>query len=233
MKKSRCLIIEDEPLAQEVLTRYIANVPFLEVAGIVHSATEGLAVLREEQIDVIFLDLHLPGLKGFDFLKTLSDPPHIIVTTAYHQYAVEGYDLDITDYLLKPIAFERFLKAVNRIQETQPGTVKKPKDPNDKQLIIKEGKMKVPVMEYEINYLESQRDYVIVFTNDYSVKTKSTLLGMYERLTQSDFLRIHKSYIIRVDKVTGFSSSSIQLSDITLPIGRSYQAFVKNELEKL
>ncbi len=234
MDKTRCLIIEDEPLAAEVISDYIAELPFLELVEVCHSATQGLAALQKNQIDLIFLDLHLPGIKGFDFIRTLRNPPQVIVTTAYHEYALEGYSLDIIDYLLKPVDFPRFLKAVNKVQKPteegdQGGTKKEQKE---EIVLLKEGRNNIPVVLSEITYIEGQRDYVLVNTAAQTVKTKSTLAAIQERLIHGDFIRIHKSFIVSRKAISAFSRTKLIVNGTELPVGRKYAEVVQNELHQ-
>lgn len=226
-----CLIIEDEPLAADLLREYITPLPYLNLVGNAGSVTEALTMLNHHQIDLIFLDLHLPGLKGFDLLKTLNFPPKVIVTTAYHQYALESYDFAVVDYLLKPISFERFLKAINKVtlSEIQPSITKQEED-DLKVIQLKEGRSVIPILESEIEFIESQRDYIIVYTARTKIKTKSTLHGFLERLSSDHFIRIHKSYIVRKSLVSSYTSRSVLISGNTLPIGRHYMDTVRSIL---
>ena len=156
MSKIRCIIVEDEPLATKVLIDYIAQVPFLELKGNFKDAILATEYIRENAVDLIFLDIHLPKLKGMAFLKTLTDPPSVIITTAYHQYAVEGFDLNVRDYLLKPFEFERFLVAVNKVKAVQPD-----KNENHQKdfIFLNVQKKKVKILFSEIIFIESQREY--------------------------------------------------------------------------
>src|SRR5215210_6834017 len=165
MSKIKCMIIEDEPLAIKVLSDYVSQVPFLELRGTFKDAILATEYLHDNDVDLLFLDIHLPKLKGMAFLKTLTNPPAVIVTTAYHQYAVEGFDLNVTDYLLKPFEFERFLIAVNKVQTAQrekriPGESEEKKD----YLFLNVQKKKVKILFSEIVYIESQREYVRIVT---------------------------------------------------------------------
>ncbi len=234
MDKTRCLIIEDEPLAAEVISDYIAELSFLELVEVCHSATQGLAALQKNQIDLIFLDLHLPGIKGFDFIRTLRNPPQVIVTTAYHEYALEGYSLDIIDYLLKPVDFPRFLKAVNKVQKpTEEGDqASTKKEQKEEIVLLKEGRNNIPVVLSEITYIEGQRDYVLVNTAAQTVKTKSTLAAIQERLIHGDFIRIHKSFIVSRKAISAFSRTKLIVNGTELPVGRKYAEVVQNELHQ-
>lgn len=233
MVKTRCLIIEDEPLAAEVIADYISELPFLELVETCATATHGLAVLQRTHIDVIFLDLHLPGLKGFDFIRTLRNPPQIIVTSAYHEYALEGYSLDIIDYLLKPIDFPRFVQAVNRIQKPLSSSVRpeNAEEPKEGAMLFKEGRNHIPILASEIEFIEGQRDYVLIYAQGQIVKTKSTLSAIESRLKAEDFLRIHKSFIVAKNAITAFSRTKLKVGNKELPVGRKYAELVQNTLQ--
>src|SRR5437868_2204317 len=163
MSKLKCIIIEDEPLAAKVLSDYIMQVPFLELHGTFKDAILATDYLRDHPVDLIFLDIHLPKLKGMAFLKTLTDPPAIIVTTAYHQYAVEGFNLNVTDYLLKPFDFERFLIAVNKVNTSER---EKPNEGQERKefIFLNVQKKKVKILFSEIVYIESQQEYIKIIT---------------------------------------------------------------------
>src|SRR5919107_1339606 len=197
MSKIKCIIIEYEPLAVKVLSDYISNVPFLELQGTFKDAILATDYLRDNNTDLIFLDIHLPRLKGMAFLKTLTHPPAVIITTAYHQYAVEGFDLNVTDYLLKPFEFERFLIAVNKVKtaqrETQvPGESGEIKD----YLFLNVQKKKVKILFSEIVYIESQREYIKIITTKREYISKMSTHEIEDILPAHLFKRIHRSYIV-------------------------------------
>ena len=231
MKKLKCLIVEDEPIAAEILEDYIQNVPFLDLAGTCPDALYALEKLQEESIDLIFLDIHLPKLKGLDFLKSLQKRPKVIITSAYHQYALEGFELDVVDYLLKPVEFSRFLKAVNKIQVSKPKVF--PSIADKPYHFFNVNKKKVKVYESDILFIESLKEYVRIFTSKQQLVTKYQIGEIANVLNQKHFLRIHRSYIIALDKVSAFSSTHIEVERHTLPIGRSYKNTVSTILEKL
>jgi DNA-binding LytR/AlgR family response regulator len=227
MEKFNCIIVEDEPLAAEVLQDYVSQVPFLNCKAVCRDALFAMQALQKEPIDVLFLDLHLPKIKGFDFLKTLKRPPQVIVTTAYREYALEGYDLSVVDYLVKPIHFSRFLSAVNKLQKQPNVNTAVAVEPFTRQtLIINVNKKKAMVNLDEIIYIESQKEYVNIVTATQSYITKLPLSEVEQQLGTEAFTRVHRSYIIRRDKVRGFSSTDVEVGDIKIPIGRSYKDFV-------
>ena len=233
MNKLRCLIVEDEPIAAEVLQDYISQVPHLDLVGICADAIYALETLQQQQVDVIFLDIHLPKLKGLDFIKTLKNPPQIILTTAYHQYALQGYELDVVDYLLKPIEFSRFLKAVNKLKteevKHQPPVI--PVETSRPFAFFTVNKQKVKVFFDEIIYIESLKEYVRIHTPTQQLVTLSQMGEMEQLLPARDFLRIHRSYLISRAKVEAYSASEIIVGGIALPIGRSYKEWTLKALE--
>lgn len=238
MKKIQCIIIEDEPLAAEVLEDYIQAFPQLELKAICPDALYALEVLQREAIDLIFLDIHLPKLKGLDFIETLKNPPQIILTTAYHQYALKGYELDVVDYLLKPIEFNRFVKAINKviskdIVSTLPplNQLQPQKSPEKRFYFFNVNKKKVKIYLDEILYVESLKEYVKIYTPRQSILTKFQIGELEKHLNWNNLLRIHRSYLIAKDKIDAFSSAEIEVAGTSLPIGRSYKEMVLRELE--
>ena len=224
MSKIKCIIVEDEPLAVKVLTDYISQVPFLSLQGAFKDAILATDYLREHDTDLIFLDIHLPKLKGMAFLKTLTRPPAVIITTAYHQYAVEGFNLNVTDYLLKPIEFERFLVAVNKVNSAR-GTVTgttaglETKD----HLFLQAYKKKVKVLFDEILYIESQLEYIKVVTTRKAFLTKMSTHEIEALLPASRFRRIHRSYIVSLSKIDSYTADAVEVNGVSIPVGRSYR----------
>src|SRR5688572_8186695 len=194
MSKIKCIIVEDEPLAAKVLSDYVSQVPFLELKGTFKDAILATEHLRENTVDLIFLDIHLPKLKGMAFLKTLTNPPAVIITTAYHQYAVEGFSMNVTDYLLKPIEFERFLVAVTKVKSAQ--KQKEPDNPEKDFIFLNVQKKKVKILFSDIVYIESQREYIKIVTGRNEYISKMSTHEMEALLPSGQFKRIHRSYII-------------------------------------
>jgi len=219
MSKIKCIIIEDEPLAAKVLTDYISEVPFLELQKTFKDAILATEFLRQNDTDLIFLDIHLPKLKGMTFLKTLTNPPAVIITTAYHQYAVEGFDLNVTDYLLKPIEFERFLIAVNKVNKEQKKMQAETKD----FIFVTIQKRKVKILFSEIAYIESQREYVKIVTTKDTYISKMSTGEIEEMLPAHLFKRIHRSFIIAVSKIDSYNAEMVEVNGVQIPIGRAYQ----------
>jgi two-component system, LytTR family, response regulator len=228
MSKIRSIIIEDEPLAVKILTDYILQVPFLELQGTFKDAIRATDFLRDNDTDLIFLDIHLPKLKGMAFLKTLVNPPAVIITTAYHQYAVEGFSLSVTDYLLKPIEFERFLIAVNKVK-----TAQKDQRPNESQetrdfIFLNMQKKKVKILFSEILYIESQREYIKIMTTKKEYLSKMSTQEMEALLPAHLFKRVHRSFIVSISKIDSYSSEEVEVNGITIPVGRGYKDTLEN-----
>ncbi|KAA2239416.1 response regulator transcription factor [Chitinophaga agrisoli] len=225
MSKIRCIIIEDEPLAAKVLRDYISEVPFLELQKVFKDAILASEFLLQQDTDLIFLDIHLPKLKGMAFLKTLANPPAVIVTTAYHQYAVEGFNLNVTDYLLKPFEFERFLTAVNKVSAEQKKIANEARD----FIFVNVQKRKVRILFSEILYIESQREYIKIVTTRNEYISKMSTNEIEELLPPDAFKRVHRSFIVAVNKIESYTAEMVEMNGISIPIGRGY----KDVIDKL
>jgi DNA-binding LytR/AlgR family response regulator len=235
MQKYSCIIVEDEPLAAEVLEDYIKQVPFLQLKGICSDAIYAMDMLQKEKIDLIFLDIHLPKLKGFDFVKALKNPPQVIITSAYQEYALQGYELNVVDYLLKPIEFSRFLMAVNKLkQPTSPlsPAASMPARPERLHLFFNVSKKKVRVYLDEILYIESMKEYIRIVTRDKTILTKFQIGQIEELLARNNFLRVHRSFIVAKDKIEAFTATDVEVHGKAIPIGRSYKELVVSVLEQ-
>ena len=230
MSNIKCIIIEDEPLTTKVLTDYINQVHFLELQGSFKDAILATDFLRDHQTDLIFLDIHLPKLKGMAFLKTLAHPPAVIITTAYHQYAVEGFNLNVTDYLLKPFDFERFLIAVTKVKKGEKERQKPQEaaDPKD-YLFLNVQKKKVKLLFSEIVYIESQREYIRIVTTKSEFISKMSTHEIEDLLPTHLFKRIHRSFIVSVGKIESYNAEMVEVNGVSIPIGRGY----KDVVEKL
>jgi len=227
MSKIKCIIVEDEPLAAKVLTDYISQIPFLELQGAFKDAILATEWLRQNETDLIFLDIHLPKLKGMAFLKTLIDPPSVIITTAYHQYAVEGFNLNVTDYLLKPFEFERFLVAVNKVKAAKVEKQKPQETPAKDFIFLNSQKRKIKILFDEIIYIESQEEYIKIVTTKKVYFSKITTNEMEALLPSHLFKRIHRSYIISVSKIESYTVEEVQVNGMSFPIGRSYRGVLE------
>ncbi|MES2747887.1 MAG: LytTR family DNA-binding domain-containing protein [Bacteroidota bacterium] len=233
MEKYNCVIIEDEPLASEIVKDYINQVPFLNLVAVCEDAIYAMDILQKQKIDLIFLDINLPKLKGFDFIKTINNPPNIIITTAYNEYALQGYEFNVVDYLMKPIEFNRFLMAVNKLKQShetkEVNLLSKERD----YLFFNSNKKKVKVYVDDILYVESLKEYVRIVITNKVIVTKFQLSQIEELLPKNDFIRIHRSFIVAKNKIEAFSSSDIEINGIQIPIGRSYKELVQSIIEKL
>ena len=229
MSNLTCIIVEDEPLAVKILSDYILQVPFLELQETFKDAILATNYLRHNNTDLIFLDIHLPKLKGMAFLKTLTHPPAVIITTAYHQYAVEGFDLNVTDYLLKPFEFERFLVAVNKVKIIQ-SEKQKPDDSKaiKDHLFLNVQKKKIKILFSEIIYIESQREYIRIVTTKKEYISKMSTHEIEDLLPANLFKRIHRSFIVSINKIESYTAEMVEVSGVSIPIGRGYRDILEN-----
>jgi len=228
----KCLIIDDEPLAIKVLESHIKNIDFIDVASTFFNAVEAYNYLQKNKVDLIFLDINMPRLTGLEFLKTLNNPPQIILTTAYREFALDGYEFNVRDYLLKPISFERFLKAVSKVQvkpALQTFTGQTSAQEAVDHIFLKSKKKMVKVFYRDILFIESIKDYVKVKTDKIEVISSQRISSMEEVLPKDAFLRIHKSFIINLNKIESFTNNTVEINKKELPIGRLY----KNEALKV
>lgn len=231
----KCIIVDDEPLARDVVRRYVEQVPTLQLVSEFGNAIAANLYLQENDIDLIFLDIRMPQLNGTDFVRSLRNVPKIIFTTAHKEYAHEGFDLDVVDYLLKPIRFDRFLKAVNKafprkdpesITETlQPQSENRPAESF---IYVRVDRKMIKVVLDEILYIESERDYVKLFTSKGYILTRQTIASIEAMLSEKQFTRIHRSFIVSVNKVKSFTHETVEVDKKELPIGKLYRnSFLK------
>jgi DNA-binding LytR/AlgR family response regulator len=221
----RVAIVDDEPLAQEILQSYLQKLPDTELVGICKNALEAFALLNKQAVDLLLLDINMPEITGVEFLKSLKNPPKVIFTTAYTEYALESYDLNAVDYLVKPIAFDRFLKALNKVQnDTHPAKVTGASTPSEKVLFVRsEGKW-VNVNIRRVWLVEGLKDYVRLWTDDGRITVHSTMKNFEEQLKPyPNFLRVHKSHIINLEYITEVDGNSIQIKDQLIAIGSTYK----------
>lgn len=226
MNHFKVLIVDDEPVAQRILERYLANFPEYKHIASCENAFEALNYLNNYDIDLLFLDLEMPQLKGINFLKTLKTRPQVIIVTAYREFAVEGFDQDVLDYLLKPVSLERFIKALNRFRITQQVVEEKMQVRNHIFLIHDRKSIKIKLNEIE--YLEGLSNYVRIKLVNETLVVYYTMTKILEILDDR-FLRIHRSFIINKNMITAFTKDHIEIKDKTIPIGKTY----KDEFEKL
>ncbi len=231
----KCLIVDDEPMARDVIRRYIEKVPILKLEGECGNAIDALLFLQSQPVDLIFLDIRMPQLSGTEFAKALRSAPKIIFTTAYKEYAMDGFDLDAVDYLLKPVAFDRFLKAITKayphksVELTDsPLPVESDKKNHSGFIYLKADRKMVKVMLDDILYIESARDYLKVFTHNNSIITRQTLSSVEAMLSDNEFIRIHRSYIVSIKKIDSFTHETVEIGKKELPIGKYYlNSFLK------
>ncbi|MBL4642233.1 MAG: response regulator transcription factor [Flavobacteriaceae bacterium] len=229
MKKYKCLIVDDEELARELIATHVSQLPDFEIVAICASAIEANTILKNESIDLLFLDIEMPVLKGTDFLKNLVHKPKVIFTTAHREYAIESYELNVVDYLLKPIVFNRFFKAVEKFLDTQIVVEKNNKTTALTHIFVQSNKKNIKVNYDEILYIESIKDYIKIHTIHSNLIIKHGISAFEEKL-DNRFLRVHRSYIVNSQKVTAYTKQDIEIEDIEIPIGDLYK---KSALEKL
>ncbi|QDO94962.1 response regulator transcription factor [Formosa sediminum] len=220
----KCLIIDDEELARTLIESYLKKLDFLELHGSYESPLDAIGTLKEKTIDVIFLDIQMPDLKGTVFAKMIPAETKVIFTTAYSDYAIQGFELDALDYLLKPITFERFLKAVNKLKINNTDTVK------SEYITVKSGYDLHKIKLVDINYIESDSEYVVFHLNGRKIMSYQTLKSLEKTLPKTLFLRVHRSYIVNTEKVTGLKGRDLLLNEISIPVSDSYYDTVKSKL---
>lgn len=222
----KCLIIDDEPLARTLMESYVKRMEKLTLVKSCSNALEAFPILQQKQIDLVFLDIQMPQLTGIDLLKSLKDKPKVILTTAYREYAAEAYDLDVIDYLLKPLTFDRFLRAVGKIYQSGPLiTDDNPviKSFEEAYIFLREDREMVKVFLKDILYIESLRDYVKVKTATNQIISYQKISFLEQKLPEKEFVRIHRSFIVSIDKISSFTFSSVKIGGIEVPIGRNYK----------
>jgi DNA-binding LytR/AlgR family response regulator len=224
VRKLNCIIVDDEPLAQEVIERHLASMNDLVLVKKCSNALEAFEVLHTEPIDIMFLDIQMPVISGIDFLRSLRKAPAVIITSAYPEFAVQGYELDVMDYLVKPVSFERFMKAVNKvIDRINVGTSATTETPaRVDYMFVKSDQKLIKIKFTDIEYIEGMKDYVKIFTPERMIVTLHTM-KFFEANLPKEFLRIHKSYIINLDGIKSISGNEVEIRNQKLPIGSSYK----------
>ncbi|SDE60600.1 two component transcriptional regulator, LytTR family [Dyadobacter soli] len=227
--KIRCLVVDDERLALEVMEGYIERVPFLHLEKLCSTPLQALDFLSRNAVDVIFLDIEMPGLSGLQFLQTLRNPPAVILTTAYPQFAVDAFELNATDYLLKPIPFQRFLTAVQKVQSkqldqaTSIATAEQGVKPSEGHIFTKSGTKTVRIDLAEILFIEGKKDHVLIHTKARNISTQVSLSGLLEKLPAEQFLRVHRSFIIALAKIETIERNRIVIDKTEIPVGDFYR----------
>ena len=228
----KCLIVDDESLARELIETHLSQLEDFEVIASCKSALEAHKILQSEKVDLVFLDIEMPVLKGTDFLKTLNHKPKVIFTTAYREYAIDGFNLNAIDYLLKPITFERFFQSIEKFIETSipiPPSLEKSGDENT-HIYVQSNKKNIKVFLDDINYIESIKDYVRIHLKDSTIMLKHGITAFEEKL-DARFLRVHRSFIVNTQKITAFTKQDIEIGKIEIPIGDHYKANVLKQLK--
>lgn len=237
--KLRCAIVDDEYLARKYLKDYVSKLPMLELAGDFNSPLKAMELIKSGEVDLLFLDIQMPDITGIEFLKTMERAPHVVLTTAYEEYALQGYELNVVDYLLKPFSFERFLKAVNKVQELEEKNQKirsgeqEPSDVNLKpqlmedHMIIRADRKLYKINYEDLVYIEGQKAYVTFHTKKKNITALASLRDLEEQLPSSLFLRIHKSYIVSIHEMESLEGNQVEIGGIRLPVGKSYRPAVE------
>jgi len=226
------IIIDDEPLAHEIIEEFCSMLPHLHLVKNCYNAMEAMQYLNENMVDFMFLDINMPKLKGLDFLKTLSKPPKTIITTAYKEHAIEGYELNVVDYILKPFSFNRLVKAVNKVSETQSTkTIIKEvsNDVTSTRFFVKGDKKHHQINLCDLIYIEAYGNYTKLFLKDEMIVSHEKISYYETMLTDGDFLRVHKSFIVAIDKIKFIEGNRILINEYKIPVGQTY----KNNVNKL
>lgn len=236
-----CLIVDDEPLAIDVIKKHVERIPFLNVLGTTTSAFEAIEIINSGDVDLLFLDIQMPELTGLELLNSLRKPPLVIFTTAYQEYALESYELDAVDYLMKPIPFERLLKAVNKAKSRLGGSVSVPPKPlenpvekaADREFIfVKTAYKTVRIMLKDIHYIESQKDYVVFHLECENISSQLSLTSVEGQLQSKNFLRIHRSFIVAIDKISEVERNTLVVNGDRISVGANYRSDFKSVIAK-
>ena len=230
----RCVVVDDEPLAIEVIESYLEQFDHMELVKSFQNPIKAFEFIRNHPVDVLFMDIQMPKLTGLDILRSLPSRPQVIITTAYRDYALEGFELEVADYLLKPISLDRFVKAISKVQANQqPQTSFAPQQESPNMMFFKVDKKMVKVMLDEVLYIESQRDYLKIVSKGEDVVTRLGITEAEEVFPPEKFIRVHRSFMVAKDKITSFSQTEIELEEHAVPIGRNYRASVSKTLNDL
>lgn len=239
MLKINCIAIDDEPFALEIMVDDIQKISFLNLVGAFSNPLEALELIKQGKVDLIFLDIQMPIITGTHFLRSLPTPPMVIFTTAYQQYALEGYDLDVVDYLLKPIPFDRLLKAANKAEELfrlrrkeKEGSHVSVSEENEAFFVFSEYKQ-IKILFDDVAYVEGLKDYVKIYvrTQQKPILTRQNLKMMESKLTKKCFCRVHHSYIVSLDKITAFQKTKLLIGSKEIPIGKKFAAFFEQQIQ--
>jgi len=238
MNEIKCLIVEDEPIASQVIKSYLEKLEAFMVVETCDNALQAFEFLQANRVDLMFLDIQMPKITGLEFLKTLQTPPMVIIVTAYREFALEGFELDVVDYLLKPVSFERFLKAINKFNNLDNKTARSNHDDSEKSgsseesIWIRADRKNVKIRIDDINYIEGLKDYVKINLKNGLIISKMPMKNMEKMLPAKQFIRIHRSYLIPVSKISAYNNEGIEIDSVMLPIGKMYKESVIRYLEE-
>lgn len=231
-----CVIVDDEPLARNLMTDYVRKVPSLHLVAACANAMDAMEVLRKQPVDILFLDIQMPEITGITFLKVLQKRPLVIFTTAYSEYALEGYELDVVDYLLKPITLDRFLKAVDkallRLQTPPAAVAVTTSEQKPDFVFVKDGTRMVKIMLDDILFVEGMKDYVTIHTREKKITSLQRMKALEEQLPSDKFIRIHHSYIIALKAIDVVHKNEVQIGQALLPVSDSYKKAFREFIEK-
>lgn len=233
--KTRCLLVDDEPIAVDIIRNHIGKLDNLEIVGVCGNAVEAFEFLREKPVDLIFLDIQMPKITGMDFLRTLKNPPKVIIVSAYREYALEGFELDVLDYLLKPVSFERFLKAIDKYyhqagKSSFPAGMPADTENSSPFIWVRADRKNQKIALDQIRYIEGLKDYVKIYLEDQMIISKASMKEMEEKLPDDRFIRIHRSYLVSVSRIQAYTQEHVEVDRNILPIGTSYKAAVMQQL---
>jgi DNA-binding LytR/AlgR family response regulator len=233
--KIRCLLVDDEPIAVDIIRNHIGKLDNLEIVGVCGNAVEAFEFLREKPVDLVFLDIQMPKITGMDFLRTLKNPPKVIIVSAYREYALEGFELDVLDYLLKPVSFERFLKAIDKYYHQAGKSSAPTRLPANSEITVpfiwvRADRKNMKIALDQIRYIEGLKDYVKIYLEDQMIISKASMKEMEEKLPDDQFLRIHRSYLVSVSRIQAYTQDHVEVDRNILPIGASYKAAVRQQL---
>jgi DNA-binding LytR/AlgR family response regulator len=233
--KIRCIIVDDEPVAREILENHLSKIEAIDVLATCKSAIEAFNAVSTQKIDLIFLDINMPEISGLSFAKSINKNIKIIFTTAYREYAVDGFDLQAVDYLLKPISFERLLQAVNKyLNETTPVLTAEPVEivsEKSESIFVRSDRKMIKINFAEILFIESLADYIKIHLKGSNVVTRETISSIEAKLPQQDFIRVHRSYVVALNSITSFTSELVEIDKKQIPVSRSYKETVLRRLE--
>ncbi|MFK5878650.1 MAG: LytTR family DNA-binding domain-containing protein [Flavobacteriaceae bacterium] len=233
--KIKCIIIDDEPLAIKVIETHLKEMPEMELVATFNSPLEALPLMKDDSIDVLFLDINMPKMNGLDFLRTLTNKPHVIITTAYREFAVDSFDLDVLDYLVKPIPFGRFLKTINKLSsriQLERGVDEEVTLQEEPFIFLKVDKKMMKIKLNDILFIESLKDYIKVMTTTGDYLVHKSMTSISEELPESSFIRIHRSFAIAINKIEFVEGNSVMIANRRIPIGRNYLQFAKEKILK-